>query len=232
MKTYVVKQGDYLTRLAATRGLDPDAVWSLAENRTLRERRQNREMLAPGDVIHFPEQLAAGPSVSVGTMNRYKATVPTVHVRVRLQSESRPREGEAFVVDGAGAQPITGTTGADGVVAFDVPISVSQCLLRLPARGAAYPVLVGHLDPHDEPSGIAARLEHLGFLSPDLRSTLAQGLLGVDVNRPTIPEWLEDALGEAIRAFQRQSGLTPTGVADADTVEALRRAHDGDEAGS
>jgi N-acetylmuramoyl-L-alanine amidase len=145
-----------------------------------------------------------------------------------LRSEGRPRDGEAFVVEGAGPEPITGTTGSDGEIAFDVPITVGQCLLRLPARGAAYPVLVGHMDPHDEPSGIAARLEHLGFLAPDLRSMLAQGILGPDADRPTIPETTGDAVMEAIRAFQRHAGLTPTGVADADTAEAIRRAHDGD----
>jgi hypothetical protein len=229
MRCYVVRQGDYLSRLACAYGFDANAVWNDPANRELRGRRPNPEVLLPGDVLRIPEAPDAGLSVSSGSTHRYRAHVPTTRVTIRLHEEAKPKAGEAFVIEGAGPERIVGTTGDSGVIAFDVPITVSECLLRLPKRGVAYPLLVGHLDPHNEPSGVAARLEHLGFLAPDLRTTLERGLLGAGAYRPTVPEPPADALVEAIKSFQRYAGIQPTGVANEETMEALRRAHDGDE---
>ena len=51
-RPYIVRQGDFLSKIAAQLGMDPSRIWELSENDELRARRPNPEMLAPGDVLH------------------------------------------------------------------------------------------------------------------------------------------------------------------------------------
>ncbi|MFO0619519.1 MAG: peptidoglycan-binding protein [Polyangiaceae bacterium] len=229
LQMYIVRQGDYLTRLAVLHGFDPDEVWNLDENRELRERRPNPNQLAPGDVLQIPAQRAEGPSFASGGTQRYKADVPKVHIKIHIQSSDAERQPEPWQLFGAGKDPITGTLGRDGNVEFDVPVTVTECLLRLPQRRVSYPIHVGHLDPIEEDSGVLQRLAHLGYLAPSLRDVLSRGVLGATAHRPTVPEPPDDAREHALRSFQRAAGLTETGVVDEATRDALRSAHDGDE---
>ena len=45
MKPYVIKQGDYLLKVAHLRGFDPDAVWSDPKNEPPDELRETQLML-------------------------------------------------------------------------------------------------------------------------------------------------------------------------------------------
>lgn len=233
MRPYVVRQGDYLTRLAVQHGFDADEVWSHESNRDLRERRPNRDMLAPGDILHLPERDPRAAPFRSGGTRRYQARVPKVPVRIVLRSGREPIRDEPFVVTGAGRTAIEGTSDGEGVIRFEVPVHVTEVYLRLPRSNAAYPVLVGHMDPLEEESGVRARLEHLGYLSPPLRDVLARGPLGpLAHRRDTIPEPPDDALEQAVRRFQTANGLEATGAVDDATRDALRRAHDGAGGGS
>ena len=42
MRPYVIRQGDYITKLAHQRGFDADAIWNDPKNQSLRERRTER----------------------------------------------------------------------------------------------------------------------------------------------------------------------------------------------
>src|SRR5208337_3002899 len=55
MVPYVVRQGDYLAQIAFRRGFVADRVWSAPENATLREARKDPNILAPGDILHVPD---------------------------------------------------------------------------------------------------------------------------------------------------------------------------------
>ncbi len=227
-RDYVVRQGDYLTRIAALQGFDAKAVWMHAENEALRRRRDNPDVLAPGDILRIPDEpRRGGPRFTSGDTRRYRAEVPVVKVQIRLSGVGTAIEGEPWVVEGASRDPIHGTTDATGVVAFEVPVTVTQCVLFLPARRISYPLAIGHLDPIDTESGVAQRLEHLGYLAPPLRAVLERGPLGAAAHRPSIPEPAEDALPRAIEALQRARQIPVTGVADEATLDALAVAHDG-----
>jgi hypothetical protein len=205
MAPYVIRQGDYLVKLAFIHGFDVDDVWSDPKNDEIRALRGDHHILAPGDVVHIPIEAKEGLPITKGTTNRYVATVPKVPVNVRFRDADGPMADTKFVIEGAPATPAEGTTDGDGRVSLLVPAYVVELTVRFPDRGSAHRVLVGHLDPASERLGVAARLAQLGYLSA----------------------WkLETApLAPALAAFQEEHGLEPTGVVDDATRDALKRAH-------
>jgi hypothetical protein len=210
-RPYVIRQGDYLTRLARRLGFDADAVWNHDDNRALRERRPNREILQPGDILHVPApDEPRGAHVSPRSVNRYKAHVERVEVRLALGEAANGRlAGKRYQVHGMGP-PLLGTTDGNGVATFSVPVHIRELRLVLDEGGHAYQLMIGEMDPVDEPSGVRKRLVHLGHLA-----ARAPGSEGGD----------ESAMERAIRAFQAASQLPITGDIDQPTRDALVRAH-------
>ncbi|WP_437956184.1 peptidoglycan-binding domain-containing protein [Sorangium sp. So ce119] len=205
---YVIQQGDHLRKLAFRFGMEAETLWRHEKNQALSQRRKNMDLLHPGDVLHVPAEPAPALELSAGTMNRYKARVPTIPVKLQLESAVRSLAGQRFEVHGVGegVEPICGTTTAEGEAAFDVPVLVREVELRLPDAGLVIPVLVGDLDPIDEPSGVAQRLRNLGFLPP-------------------IGEVEAEDVTLALMAFQREQGLAVTGAVDDETRRALEARH-------
>lgn len=210
MEPYVICQGDYLLKLAHSRGFDADAVWNHSANQDLQRQRSNPNMLAPGDILYVPT--APGPtllSLSPNTSNSYTGKVPKVQIRITLTSSAGALTSEACVVEGAG-DPQNVTSDGSGLVSFFVPVNVAEVRLRLTQRNLAYAVRIGHLDPVTENSGVRARLQHLGYLSHAPSASDDDG---------------DAALANAISAFQTDQGITATGEMDDDTRGALVTAH-------
>jgi hypothetical protein len=62
MYPYVIKQGDYLAKIAHRFGFDAIAVWNDETNATLRTVRPNPNILYPGDVLYVPGPSARPPA--------------------------------------------------------------------------------------------------------------------------------------------------------------------------
>ncbi len=101
MRAYVVKQGDYLTKLAYALGFSADAVWNDAKNADLKASRPDPDLLAPGDVLYLPDAAPDDPNpnplksrvcrpVQSGTSNDYAAEVPPVSVHLVLAEDGVP----------------------------------------------------------------------------------------------------------------------------------------------
>ncbi|MFT3765690.1 MAG: hypothetical protein QM820_09265 [Minicystis sp.] len=78
LRPYVVRQGDYLTRLAHRFGFDAEEVWNDPKNAEIKKLRSSMEVLAPGDIVYLPEPTRATLPIQKGTTNRYVATIPKV----------------------------------------------------------------------------------------------------------------------------------------------------------
>ena len=214
MRAYVVKQGDYLTKLAYALGFSADAVWNDAKNADLKASRPDPDLLAPGDVLYLPDAAPDDLPVQSGTSNDYAAAVPLVSVHLVLAEDGVPLADEPYIVEGHG-EPTLGTTGGDGAVSLTAPITLRELRLTLPQRGIAYAVRIGDLDPITEASGVSQRVKHLGFegYAPWTRADGAEADGDVDRDRRAVTE------------FQRSRGLPETGEADDATREALIEAH-------
>lgn len=205
---HVVHQGEHVRKLAYRYGVSAEAVWKHEKNQELARVRKNMDLLCPGDVLHLPSEPLPALSLDVGTANKFKAKVPTIQVKLRLDSPTRSLAGEPFEVHGvsSGGAPLSGAVGEGGEVEFEVPVLVREVEVRLPEAGIFMPVMIGDLDPIHELSGVTQRLRNLGFLPPS-----------GDVD--------EGRLSGALRAFQRAQNMDETGALDDATRRAIEAEH-------
>jgi hypothetical protein len=93
--------------------------------------------------------------------------------------------------------------------------------VRFPEHDKTFTVLVGHLDPVSEPSGVKARLTHMGYLHPPAHEHFA-----LDTRGETVSEEDSDArTAVAVRDFQKAQQIDVTGIVDDVTRAALVAAH-------
>lgn len=214
MRAYVIRQGDYLAKLAHRMGFDAEAVWSDPANAALKQRR-DPNLLYPGEVLYVPESARAPVPIASRASNDYVATVPKTTVRLVFEDADGPLALEPYVVEGVG--PIAEkTTDGDGAVVLTLPVHVRECRVVFPRRGIAYPVRVGDMDPIDEDIGVRKRLRNLGY----------GGRLGDDEGVGQSDESRAAAEQMALLAFQKERGLEVSGALD----EATRAALEGGDA--
>jgi hypothetical protein len=210
MRPYVVRQGDYLELLASRFGFDADAVWEHDCNRELRASRCSPNVLAPGDILHIPDEPARPLTLTLGTTNRYRASLRRVPIRLRIELGDQVLSNERCLVTGT-TPAINKLTDADGMLSFEIAPHVHEVRIEVVRRRLSFRVLVGHLDPHSQESGAFERLLNLGYLAPEGR--IASGAARAD------------RLRRALAAFQRDQGMDPTGKLDAATQDALQNVH-------
>jgi len=214
MRPYIVRQGDYLTKLGHIMGFDPDTVWNDPKNQSLKERRPDPEMLHPGDLLWVPDAPEARRlKVKNGAVNRYAAQIPKKAVELRIQVGGEPLPKEPFAILGLGPDPIEGETDEQGWLKTSVDVHVREIEVILTRKNRTLRVRVGDLDPIDTISGLRKRLLHLGFYKPSR--------IGVE-NADTTEG---DALIAALKAFQASKKLPSTGKLDEPTRKALLEAH-------
>lgn len=207
-QAHVIRQGEYLAKLALTHGFDPDEAWNHPKNAELKDKRKNPNVLYPGDVIFIPKGPRVGKVLEKGTTNQYDVHVP--RTTVRLKFEDHRLFDANYEVRGLGAA-ISGRTDGAGATSLDVPVHVREVQLEFPEKHVSCNVRIGNLDPIDEPSGYRQRLEHLGYRK---RAVVGE-----------TEEQVRLADERAVREVQREHGLEPTGVLDDATKHALERAH-------
>jgi hypothetical protein len=211
MRPYVIRQGDYLSKLAHRMDFDARFVWEHPRNRELKESRASGEVLHPGDILYLPEpdEESGRLPITAGATNKYKATIPKVPIHIVLRDEEGPLAGKSYRILGMG-KPHRGTTDGDGAVTFSVPVHIREVRLVMDETGEEYPIMIGDMDPVEEHSGIWKRLEHMGYLS--------RLDIGPDGAAPA-------ALRRAIESFQAANGIEVTGALDEATREALVKHH-------
>lgn len=212
MKPYVVKQGDYLTKLAHRLGFSAKEVWNHPKNAELAALRGDGEMLCAGDILYVPDEPRPRLPFDAETTNRYEARVPRMPVRLVLAIDGEPLAGERYRVEGIGDDSER-VTDAEGAATFEVDVHTRAVTIALLDRNQRCRMLVGDLDPVSEPSGARMRLTNLGVYGPSVA--------GEDQY-----EAHEDgALRAALIAFQRGRGLETSGELDEATQSALVEAH-------
>lgn len=208
MKPYVIKQGDYLTKIAHRLGFVAAEVWEHVKNSELRALRKNGDVLRAGDILFIPDEPRKRLPFDKEAVNRYQARVPRVPVKLTLRRCGEPLAGASYVVEGIGDESERKTDG-DGVAAFEVDVHVPQVVVKLLETGARYRVLIGHLDPADTPSGARMRLTNLGY----------QGVRLAGEDRYVAHD--DEQLRAALLRFQRERGLAPSGELDEASSAAL-----------
>lgn len=212
MRAYVIRQGDYLAKLAHSMGFDAEDVWNDPANAALKQRR-DPNLLYPGEMLYVPESVRLPMPISSNAVNGYVAATPKTTVRLVFEDVDGPLVGEPYVVEGIGPFQERITDG-EGAVVLEVSVRVRECRVVFPRKGVAYPVKVGDMDPIEEANGVRKRLRNLGY-GGEMGADEAAGLS--DESRAAHDQM-------AIQAFQKENGLAVTGEFDGATQAALGRA--------
>jgi uncharacterized protein involved in type VI secretion and phage assembly len=213
---YVVKQGEYLAKLAFVRGFDADDVWNDGKNADLKQKRPDPNVLAPGDVLQIPTAKKEGQPISKGTTNPYTVNIPKVKVDLLFRDGDQPLADRPCEVLGLGAPDasLPQTTDGGGKLSLDVPVTTREFFVSFPGQdqkeGTALHYFMGDIDPVDEGSGVTQRLVNLGYLP---------AYFDDDADRAA------DLIKNAVAAFQAENGLDPSGVVDDATRKALMDGH-------
>ncbi|APR75990.1 Hypothetical protein A7982_01337 [Minicystis rosea] len=209
---HVVEQGECLTTIAHRYGFgDWHAIYDHADNAKLRKKRPDPDLLFPGDTIVIPDRAAKEIEVATDRVHRFKVKRGARRLRVHiLDIERKLHAGKPYKLFIDDAVHSEASTGGDGEI--DVLIPVDARKGRIEIEDHAWDLDLGHLNPvahapDEGSSGIKARLHNLGY----------------DVGR------IEDPIGPelrgAIRWFQRDHGLDPSGDLDDATRAEILRAH-------
>jgi hypothetical protein len=216
MRPYVIAQGDSLATLASSYGFDADSTWKDPANDGLRAQRSDPNALAPCDVLYIPNP--APPtyhSLTSGTTNQFTSTPASLFAAIKCLDEAgQPIAGRAYVIEGL-SSPLQGTTDDGGVATLELPIDADSASLYFPDLGCEFFLKVAHLDPAEEDSGVDQRLRALGLLvdPPPVFDPDAQQIVADEYRQA------------AIAAFQSQNGISPSGVLDDATRQALAATH-------
>lgn len=203
---YVVRQGDYLLKLADEFGFDADSVWQLPENKPLRDLGRDPNTLCPCDVLYYPASARPSFKLKLGTENAFTSPKPPVTLTVQFLEDGEALANEPYTVDDD-VLP-AGSLDGDGTLTAQIDTGVEEFTVRFPKRFETYTVQVGHLDPVDEPSGLTQRLTNLAYVARD----------------PSDDD-CDDPVGDALRTFQRDQQLDETGELDDATKQQLLQVH-------
>jgi hypothetical protein len=159
---HTVKQGEYLRKIAQAAGFpDYNAIWSSAENSELKQKRQNPNILLPGDKLVIPDKQEKQESGGTDQRHRFRLKGKPLKLRIVLRdTDDNPVANKecTLIIEGVAN---TLTTDGDGKLEQVIPPSASNGSLRIDEDEIS--LLIGHLDPIDELSGQQGRLNNLGY---------------------------------------------------------------------
>jgi N-acetylmuramoyl-L-alanine amidase len=189
---HVIRSGEGVSKVAYENGLFPDTVWDDPNNADLRTLRKDPNTLVPGDVLFLIDKRPKVETAPTGTTTRFVIrTVPAV-LRLQLAVGDALLADQSYVltVDG---EARNGRTNRDGVLEEYVSPRAHMAILTTAGLAEPMSILIGGVGPVDTLPGVKTRLNNLGFFCGE----------------PT--QAADEATQAAVRAFEEDVGLTPTG---------------------
>jgi len=222
VRPYVIRKGDYLTKLGHEMGFDPAYVWAHAKNKELVAKRKNQEVLKAGDILWIPDEARRKMPVESEATNSYVARVPKMPLVMTLKLGGKILKKEPFIVRGLGRLPdgsgsnkeeLKGETDEKGILKLAPAVHVREIEIVLPKRKKELRIFVAGLAPDNELSGVRMRLKNLGYLGAKHQ--------GAERYEALDPAQLE----AAVRAFQTDAGIEVNGKVDEALTKKLVEVH-------
>jgi hypothetical protein len=218
---YVVRQGDYLLQIAHRLGFDPEAVWQDDANSSLRQAREDPNMLCPTDILHVPTPAAPKPlDLVMGTTNTFNSQAPTIRLTIKFLDEDLASQPCSILE----LAQLTGLeTKSDGSLTFEAPVTLRTATLQFTKLDVTCTCRIGWVDPIHTPSGIFQRLQNLGYIDAD---AVCDGDL--ELLRDALARLREDESSDGEQAESEadpSEGLNDDGTLESATHKRLRDAH-------
>ena len=198
MPEYKVKQGDCISSIAYRYGFFPDTIWNDPKNSELKQKRQDPNVLAPGDLVYIPDKRIREVSGATEQRHRFRKKGVPEKLVVQFKNNDEARANEAYVLDIDG-QLTEGKTDGEGRVEIPIAPNARRATIMFPESGDDYELDLGEMDPITDISGVQARLQNLGFFKGEVDGRSSK------------------AFEEGIRAFQERHQLDATGDLDETT---------------
>jgi len=203
---HTVSQGECFSSIAKEYGFLEQTLWNHPANAELKNKRENPNVLLPGDVVTIPDRQSGEEQASTEQKHVYKARGERIKFNLRVLQNDKPiaNENYTLVVDG---EQIEGTTDGDGWVRQPIKADAAKGKLVFARIKHEQELLFGYLDPIDEVTGVQGRLRNLGHYPGEVDGA-ADGLTET-----------------ALLGFQHKYGLAETGKPDDATKAKLKEIH-------
>ena len=211
---HTVVQGEHVPGIACSYGFrDYRTLWDHPSNADLKSKRQNPNVLFPGDRLFIPDREVREVPRPTDQRHRFVVKQPVLKLRITLEDQyERPITAASclLVVDGDSRQL---TTDGRGKLELEIPPLAKQSVLvirdaaQTPHHDVEIPIKIGHLDPVEEVTGQQARLNALGYFLDDL-----DGKTGPDFR-------------SAVEEFQCENGLKVDGICGPQTQAKLKQVY-------
>lgn len=203
---HTVVQGEHLTRIAIERGFtDVRKIWASTDNAQLKARRDNINVLMPGDTVVVPERTPKQETGATEQQHRFRIRGRNIELNLAIQKcfgvpvDDRPCH---LVVEG---RIFDLRTDEDGRISQIIPKTAQDAKLVIGDEQVV--IQIGHLDPVAEVSGQIGRLDNLGYNPGPVD--------GVD----------KEQFLSALEEFQCDHGLTVDGLCGPKTQSKLKEVH-------
>ncbi|GMU81599.1 MAG: hypothetical protein AMXMBFR47_14700 [Planctomycetota bacterium] len=187
-----VQLGEGVSKIAFSYGRFPETVWNDPDNADLRARREDANMLVPGDVLVVHDLRPKVESAPTGETTKFvlKTTPALLRLQLAVGDEALADQPYVLTVDGVRRD---GRTDGDGVMEAYVSPRAEKAVLTMQSLPAPIEISLGRLPPIDTLPGVKARLANLGYFGGELGDVF------------------DDVIKAAILAFQAALGLSPSG---------------------
>jgi hypothetical protein len=167
MANYTVEQGDYVSKIAQKFGFrDYQTIWNDPQNADLKKKRQNPNILFPGDIVYIPERKPNESSAATDKRHRFQTNIKPLMLRFELRHwNNKPMTGVECELDVEGTV-YSLTTDGKGRIEQEIPPEAENGKLRVKhptAPSPEIPLKIGYIDPIDEVTGWKGRLNNLGY---------------------------------------------------------------------
>ena len=203
---HIVKQGECFSSIAKKYGFLEKTLWEHPLNGELKNKRQNPNVLFPGDEINIPDHDLKEHTGATETQHKFRLIRDKIEFSLQVLNNDEPVANEEYVltVDG---ENIKDVTDGEGWVRQPIEAMAKKGKLVIAGADLEFDLRFGYLDPVEEKSGAMSRLRNLGHY------------FGENENN-------NDCLLEAaLRGFQKKYNLPETGENDAATQSKLKEVH-------
>lgn len=203
---YVVQPGDGVESVAYEHGFFWQTLWNHSDNAEVKQARKVPNVLLPGDRLHIPEIRKKHVSAAPEETHKFRRKGVPAELKIQLKKKGKPRANLKYTLDIDG-NVRQGQTDGEGWIKEKIPPNARQGQLRLNGGSEVHVLALGAMNPIDAVSGQKMRLKNLGYYS------------GHESEEVTT------AFQAAVRAFQRDQGIDPSGECDSATTDKLKNAH-------
>lgn len=211
---HTVAQGEHVPGIAWSYGFhDYRTVWSHPNNADLKNKRQNPNVLFPGDRLFIPDREQGEATRPTDQKHKFVVSAPVLKLRLTLEDQYEKPIFDAACVLIVDSDSRRLTSDGRGTLELEIPLLAKQSVLviqdadKTPHNDVQIPIKIGHLDPVEEVSGQQARLNALGYFLAEV-----DGKPGPDFQ-------------SAVEEFQCEHSLTVDGVCGPRTQAKLKQVY-------